>query len=71
MRNVESISLAQQNAFFVQQIIAELFRVYVKVVMYEISRAVRFGVLMKIFLSFQPLVDYGAVFVYYLSVSLI
>ena len=68
--NVETVTVADEYAFLVKQIVAELFRRYIEIIVDEICRAVRVSVLVEIRILFDPLIDDSFVGIYDLAGAL-
>ena len=71
MRQIEAISMAHKYAFLVQQIITELFCIYVQIVVNEVCGSISISILVQIFMSIKPFVDFRFVFINYISASCI
>ena len=51
---IEAVAVADEHVLSVQKHIAEFFRVYVQIIMYQISGAIGLGILLQVRMIVQP-----------------
>ena len=57
MGNKEAVAVADQYPLLIQQTVAEYLCIHIDVIVYQVSGAVRIGVLLKMRVTIQPAVD--------------